>query len=603
MLLDRPPKTKLALTDNAKRVLQKRYLRKDVRGRVVETPAQMLWRVARKIASVNARYGDRSTEREAREFYGIMARLEFLPNSPTLMNAGTPLQQLSACFVLPVEDSLDGIYDALKLQALIQQTGGGTGFSFSHLRPEGDVVRETGGVASGPVSFARVFDCSTDAIKQGGRRRGANMGILRYDHPDIVKFVDAKLAEGALKNFNVSVSVTDDFMRRAEHGQSFKLINPRTRKSEGVLNAERLLDRICENAWKSAEPGMVFVDRIERDNPTPKIGRLEATNPCAEQPLLPYEACNLGSINLTKCVRGSLGRARIDWKKLAYLVDTGVRFLDNVVDASVFPDRRITAVVRGNRKIGLGVMGFADALVLMGMPYDSKEALETAERIMKFVDEHAKETSIRIAEARGPFPNFSRSIYAKGDPIRNATRTTIAPTGTISMLADCSSGIEPLYSVYYTKNVLEGEHLSEINPYLVLLAKKRGFYSVKFVGSLRGRHTIRDMKGVPEDVRRLFVTAHDVTPERHVRMQAAFQKHTDNAVSKTINLPADSSARDVKNAYVLAWRLGCKGITVYREGTRLGQVITAGGVCEECGGTYATIEGAFVCKTCGDSGE
>lgn len=601
----RPPRAKIALTENALRILEKRYLKKDARGRVIETPAEMFWRVAQNVASPDEHYGDRSARKEAREFFDVMTNLEFLPNSPTLMNAGTPLQQLSACFVLPVEDSLDGIYDSLHLQALIQQTGGGTGFTFTHLRPEGDVVRETGGVAGGPVGFMKVFDASTESIKQGGRRRGANMAILRYDHPDIMSFVDMKLQEDAMRNFNVSVAVDEAFMQKAMKGQDYAPINPRTKKKVGTLNARDTLDRICKNAWKSAEPGLIFLDRIERDNPTPTLGKLEATNPCGEQPLLPYEACNLGSIDLAKCTKGSLTRARLDWTKLARIVDVGVRFLDNVIDASIFPDRRITTTVRGNRKIGLGVMGFADMLIRLGVSYTSKEALELAERIMRFINERALLASQRIAKARGPFTNLHRSIYAKGKPVRNATRTTVAPTGTLSMIAGCSSGIEPLYSVYYVKNVLEGERLLEINPYLIEIAKKRGFYSQTFIEKLRGRHSVQEMEEIPEEVRRLFVTAHDVTPEHHVRVQAAFQKYTDNAVSKTINLPREASVDDVKRAYVLAWKLGCKGITVYREGTRPGQVITAGeepaGTCKECGGTLGTAEGAYVCRSCGSS--
>ncbi len=593
------------LSENALTVARRRYLRKDASGRIVESPAEMFQRVAHNVALANELYDDgRTVSGEEEEFFGMMARLEFLPNSPTLMNAGTDIQQLSACFVLPVEDSIDGIYDALKASALIHQSGGGTGFSFSHLRPSGDIVRSTGGVASGPVSFMRVFDHSTEAIKQGGRRRGANMGILRVDHPDIEEFVTCKKAEGSFSNFNISVAVTDHFMRKVESGGKFAIVHPRTDEIVGEKDAQRVFKLMAEMAWQTGDPGIVFLDRIEEDDPTPDLGPIEATNPCGEQPLLPYEACNLGSINLAKMIKVSKGLAEVDWGRLEGTVRRGVRFLDNVIDMSRFPLEEITQMVRGNRKIGLGLMGWADALIQMRIPYNSKEALALAGQVMAFIRKFADDESRQIGEARGSFQNIGSSIHEP--PMRNATRTTIAPTGTISLLAGCSSGIEPLYAITYVKRVSDGETLLAINPYFVRYAEEEGFYSEALMKKVAKRHSIRDLEEIPEGARKLFVTSHDVTPEWHVRVQAAFQEHVDNAVSKTINLRQTATKREVEEAFLLAWKLRCKGITVYREGSKREQPLSlpeAGSkeICPDCGAVLGTAEGSILCVRCGYS--
>lgn len=589
------------LSTNALRVLERRYLRKDETGKVIETPDEMFRRVADNIASVNRLYRDgRSVEAEADEFYLMMRKLEFLPNSPALMNAGTEIQQLAACFVIPVEDSIESIYDAVKYAALIHQSGGGTGFSFSKLRPEGDIVKSTGGIASGPVSFMKVFDAATEAIKQGGRRRGASMGVLRIDHPDIRKFIRAKEDLRSLSNFNISVSVTDEFMKKAELGEDFDLINPRNGKVMSTVNASELLDEICYYAWKTGDPGMIFYDTINAANPTPGLGSIEATNPCGEVPLLPFEACNLGSINLSRLIRESRGDCELDWARLEELVDAGIRFLDNVIDASRYPLPQISEIARGNRKIGLGVMGFADALLKLRIPYGSDESMRFAEKVISFIRKKGEETTKRIGEERGSFPNIDKSIYKH--PRRNATILSIAPTGTISIIADCSSGIEPLYAIYYVRHVLEGEHLREIHPEFIRIAKERGFYSAELIDSLSSTTSIQHLDSIPEDVRRLFLTSHDVPPERQVRMQSVFQKYVDNAVSKTINMPSTSTVREVREIFELAFTLKCKGITVYREGSKPGQVLTTarGGLtCPDCGGILRVEEGTFVCSVCG----
>ncbi len=566
-------KDELKLSLNALKVLERRYLRKDEYGRPVETPLEMFERVARNIAEAEKNYG-KDPEEAHIKFFELMTSLKFLPNSPTLMNAGTELQQLAACFVLPVGDSIEEIFDAVKYTALIHKTGGGTGFTFTHLRPKNDVVKSTGGIASGPLSFMRVFDVATDIIKQGGKRRGANMGILRYDHPDIFDFITAKSTEGILSNFNISVAITEEFMKAVENDEEIDLINPRDGKPVRRVKARVIFDLLVYNAWKSGDPGIIFVDRLDRDNPTPHIGHIESTNPCGEQPLLPYEACNLGSINLSKFVKDG----KIDYEHLKEVVYTAVHFLDNVIDMSRYPLEQIDRMVRGNRKIGLGVMGFADMLIQLGIPYNSDEALQKAEEIMSFISKTAKEKSRQLAEERGAFPNFKGSVFEqRGEPpIRNATLTTIAPTGTISIIGGCSSGIEPLFAVVYIRNVMEGTELLEINPYFERIAKEQGFYSEELMREVARTGSVQHVRGIPEKVKRLFVTAHDIHPEWHVRMQAAFQKHVDNAVSKTVNLPYHATPRDVEMIYMLGYKLGVKGITVYRDGSKSEQVIYIG---------------------------
>jgi ribonucleoside-diphosphate reductase alpha chain len=570
-------KGKDAITPNARAVLERRYLVKDEKGKVIESPEDMFLRVAHHIASAELLYNPKADIKEMEEaFYQAMIKMEFLPNSPTLMNAGRELGQLSACFVLPIGDSMGSIFDTLKYTALIHKSGGGTGFSFSRLRPEGDIVGSTGGVASGPVSFMKAFDAATDVIKQGGKRRGANMAILNVDHPDILRFIEAKKDNTSLTNFNISVAVTEKFMKAVESGGDYELINPRTRKVVDKLNAKEVFDRTVDMAWKNGDPGIVFIDRVNRDNPTPKLGKVESTNPCGEQPLLPYESCNLGSINLSKMVRQKNGTHEIDYVKLAESVKMAVRFLDDVIDVNKFPLAEIGEMTRKTRKIGLGVMGFADLLVTLGIPYNSEEALKTGEKLMKFISDKATETSAELAAARGVFPAFEGSIHDKpnGSRVRNATRTTIAPTGTLSIIAGCSSGIEPLFALSYTRTILEGTQLTEVNPLFEEFARREGFYSEELMKEVGEKGRLRDVKGVPEKVKKLFVTAHDITPEWHVKMQAAFQKYTDNAVSKTVNFPHDATREDVARVYMLAYEEGCKGITIYRDRSRESQVLS-----------------------------
>ncbi|MBW1668817.1 MAG: vitamin B12-dependent ribonucleotide reductase [Deltaproteobacteria bacterium] len=571
-------KEPLSLSPNARMVLERRYLRKDDGGNVIETPEEMFRRVARSIAKAEEDYGgDREWVEEIEEsFYHMMTSFRFLPNSPTLMNAGRELGQLAACFVLPVEDSMEGIFDALKNAALIHKSGGGTGFSFSRLRPKNSKVGSTGGVASGPVSFMKIFNTATEQVKQGGTRRGANMAILRVDHPDIMEFITCKKNNRELNNFNISVGITDAFMEAVKEGKSYSLVDPRDGKVVGQLDATEVYYSLIYHAWESGDPGVVFLDRVNRDNPTPALGEIESTNPCGEQPLLPLEACNLGSVNLAKFVTNTNGTPSIDFKRLKETVWLSVRFLDNVIDVSKYPLPEIEKRAKGNRKIGLGVMGFADTLFMLGVAYDSDRALDIAERVMAFIQKESHDASRYLAEKRGVFENYDISIYKDMENcrFRNATTTTIAPTGTLSIIAGCSSGIEPLFAISFVRRVMDNDELVEVNPYFENIARKRGFYSPELMRAIARKGSIQNIEGIPDDVKKVFVTAHDIAPEWHVRMQAAFQKYTDNAVSKTVNLPRDATVEDVKAVYDLAYELGCKGVTIYRSGSKANQVLS-----------------------------
>ncbi len=588
------------LTPNARTVLTHRYLRQDASGKVVETPEQMFARVARVIAMVDQQYDPHITiEQRAAQYYDLMASLAFLPNSPTLMNAGTPLGQLAACFVLPIEDDLNSIFNAVRDGALIHQSGGGVGYGFSHLRPQGDVVRSTGGVASGPVSFMQVFDQATEVIKQGGRRRGANMGIVRVDHPDIRAFIHAKDEEGRLSNFNLSVGITDAFMGAIECDHLFPLCNPRSGEVIGRVPARQLLEEMAEAAWRSGDPGVVFLDMMNRHNPIPHVGPIEATNPCGEQPLLPYESCVLGSINLGHCVRDG----DIDWEKLRGIVRLAVQFLDNIIDANHYPLQQIRTKSLATRKIGLGLMGWADALIQLGIPYAAPEALTLAARLMQTLTDTARQRSVELGQERGSFPCFPGSRWEQEGYVamRNATVSTVAPTGTLSIIAGTTSGIEPLFAVAYVRQSLDGVTLPEMHPEFVQQAKAAGVYSDSLAQRVTQQGSIQQLQELPESLRRVFVTALDIAPSCHVRMQAAFQRYTDNAVSKTVNLPQHATAEEVYEVYRLAYTLGCKGVTVFRDGSRARQVLYQGkipGLMRQDGTIHAHAEYGGECRLC-----
>ncbi|MCM8812548.1 MAG: vitamin B12-dependent ribonucleotide reductase [Candidatus Omnitrophica bacterium] len=580
------------LTQNARTVLERRYLKKDDQGKPMETPRDMFLRVASTLAAADKKFDKRANvDKATEEFYTVMTNLEFLPNSPTLMNAGRDLGQLSACFVLPIDDTMEDIFDAVKNAALIHKSGGGTGFSFSRLRPKNSQVKTTGGVASGPVSFLKVFDSATQAVKQGGTRRGANMGILRVDHPDILEFISCKEKDREISNFNISVGVTEEFMRCVEADQEYDLVDPHTGGVVERLRARQVFDLITEMAYKNGEPGVVFLDRMNKDNPTPALGQIESTNPCGEQPLLPYESCNLGSINLATMVKDG----QIQWKRLAEVTATAVHFLDNVIEVNKFPLPLIEKMTKMNRKIGLGVMGFADFLIQLGIAYNSEAALETGQNVMQFIQDEAINASVKLAEKRGVPASFEQSRYNDaGKPrVRNMTLTTIAPTGTLSILADCSSGIEPLFALAYYRNVMDNDKLMEFNPALEKALQARGLDTPELRQKIAAQGNLHGIEEVPEPLRRIFVTAHDISPEWHVRMQAAFQKYTHNAVSKTINFAHEATLAEVRESYILAYRLGAKGLTIYRDRSREAQVLNIAGNQPQTQTTGPAVEDNF----------
>ncbi len=567
---------------NARTVLEKRYLIKDPEGRPAETVEDMFRRVADTIAAADLSYDPKADVKALSDrFYQLMTDLEFLPNSPTLMNAGRDLGQLSACFVLPIEDSMEDIFETVKQAALIHKSGGGTGFSFSRLRQQGSTVRTTGGVASGPISFMRVFNMATEAVKQGGTRRGANMGILRVDHPDILQFIDCKKDNNDITNFNISVGITEEFMKAVEEGRDYDLIDPKTKESVGMLSAREVYNKIVDAAWRNGEPGIIFLDRLNRDNVVPGQGEIESTNPCGEQPLLPYESCNLGSINLSNMLREGKDGLEFDYEKLGAVVRDAVHFLDNVIDVNKYPLEIIAETTRATRKIGLGVMGYADTLLRMGLTYGSPEAVKLAEKVMSFITETGRKESQELAKVRGAFPLFGESIYKDGPALRNATITTIAPTGTLSIIAGCSSGVEPVFAFVYIRNVMDGTEMVEVNPVLEEVLRARGLMSDALMRKIAAAGSLAHLEEIPEDIRKVFVCAHDISPASHVRTQAAFQLYTDNAVSKTVNFQNSATREEVSEVYMLAYKLGCKGVTIYRDGSRYGQVLNVGKVKKE----------------------
>lgn len=567
------------ISENARTVLERRYLIKDDNGQPLEKVEDLFRRVAKTIAQSDLIHDKNADVKKTENtFYKMMTGLEFLPNSPTLMNAGRPLGQLSACFVLPVEDTMEDIFETIKQAALIHKSGGGTGFSFSRIRQQGSAVNSTGGVASGPISFMKVFNMATEAVKQGGTRRGANMGILRVDHPDILAFIDCKANNKDITNFNISVGLTEEFMNAVEADEEYALMDPHTRQPVSTLRAREVFDKIVDAAWRNGEPGIIFLDRLNRDNVVPSQGAIESTNPCGEQPLLAYESCNLGSINLVKMLKATKTGYTMDWTKLATTVKNAVHFLDNVIDANKYPLEKIDFVTKQTRKIGLGIMGWADALLLLGLPYNSEEATRLGEKVMEYITNTGREESAVLAQTRGPFPLFAQSTLSQGKPIRNATITTIAPTGTLSIIADCSSGVEPIFGYVFIRNIMDGTELIEVNPILRAELEKRGLYSEEIMKRIAKEGTIAHIEDLTEDLRHVFVSAHDILPEDHLKMQAAFQKFTDNAVSKTVNFSNAATRDEVAEVYTLAFRLGCKGVTIYRDGSRNEQVLNIGKV-------------------------
>jgi len=566
------------LAPQAITILEKRYLKRDAKGKIIESPEGMFWRVARNIAEPEPLYGSRTSPEELSEiFFKMMSSLDFLPNSPCLMNAGRELQQLAACFVLPVEDSLDAIFETVKQTALIHQSGGGTGFSFSRLRPKDDAVQSTGGVASGPTSFMRVFNMATEVIKQGGTRRGANMGVLRVDHPDIMEFITIKQSPGEMENFNLSVGLTKSFMEALERDGEYSLINPRTKKEVRRLGAKEVFEALVSAAWETGDPGILFLDRINEANPTPQLGEIESTNPCGEVPLLSYEPCVLGSINLSHMLIERDGKWEVDFEKIRQTVRHAVHFLDNVIDMNKYPLPQIEKMAKGNRKIGLGVMGLAHFFIRLGIPYNSQKALEVSRGVMSFIQHQARERSMELAEERGVFQNFLDSVYSRsGMKLRNATITTIAPTGTLSLIANCSSGIEPLYSIQYTRRALDDLEFQILDPLFAEFGEKEGFLDPEILKSLSEGANLKDLSQVSQKIKDIFVTTFEIQPVWHIKIQAVFQEYTDNAVSKTINFPRDATKDDVRKAFLMAYRERCKGITIYRSGSKARQVLGCG---------------------------